>query len=198
MTRLEINMGIKELPKGVSAITLGTVVPLTFVKLGSQSVSASFLRPLFAASTATLKRLSVVLNARTTANLILACPVAFPHLVELRVESLRNAITSVERKFFPLLAECTNLRSLGWEWCEFYELAGAVRFLPDAGARLEYIGFSMFGVSQWAKAREVRFFLGGSNLARLREATVYGVTGPPETAEAVRKFCRDRRIKVHC
>lgn len=198
LTQLDINMAVKDLPKGLTPILPSTPIPLKSVFLGSQSISASFLRPLFAASTATLTTLTVVLNSRTTTNLVAACPVAFPHITELNVESIRNEITHIEHKFFPVLADCTKLRSLGWEWTDFFELETAIRNLPDRGARLERMGFNLFGVRETAHVMMVLRVLGRSELGRLREVRVVGLGRHLQSDVQVSQFCRERRVQLQC
>lgn len=189
-------MAVKDLTKGAALAVPSAPIPLKSVKLGTQSVSATFLRPLFAASTATLTALTLALNSRTTPSLRLACPIAFPHLVELNVETFRNEITSVERRFFPLLAGCVSLRSLGWEWADFYELDTVLRFLPDRGARLEHLGIGLFEVAAWAQQRQVKLAISGAELTSLREVRVCGLEGGADTDQAVGRFCRERRIML--
>lgn len=203
LSSFEVNMAIKDLPKTVAPIQPPSRIPLRWIKLGSQSIALGFLGPLLAASTATLQSLTITLNTRTTPNLIRACPVALPHITKLNVEALRNELTSVEYGFFPLLAGCAKLRSLGWEWNDYFELDGALHHLPDRGARLEHIGISVFGVREQLKSAVVTSFVDRPGLAGLRQLRVVGLRGNSHhgddaTQKEVEAFCRRRRIALQC
>ncbi len=182
-------MAVKDLHPNVAPIVCPSPIPLKSATLGGQSVAPTFLSPLFVASTATLATLSITLNPRTTPNLIKACPAALPHITQLNVDALRNEITHVERALFPLLAGCVKLRSLGWEWNDFFELEDATRHLPDQGGRLERISIGLFGPS--SKAARVKVFLSRPACLSLRELVVIGAG---IEREAVRRVCAERRV----
>jgi len=188
LTHLEINCGLKALPKAVRPLVCPARIPLRSVILGKDAVPADLLRPLFAAAAPTLTFLRFVLTPATIPALTLAFPVIAPSIAQLGI--CANGWSSASSAFLPALSGCAKLRFLEWTVFEVSPLETlelALRELPAKGFEIEGLNCTCRSTPFVAQLLLSMTALGGLRLLMMSNA-------PNSEKDQIRKLCIKRGV----